>query len=176
MGSILFTMELVREKLDFFVEEKDLQSFRRAFEIFDSDGSGKINVDEMDKHIIELTTHDPTEEEVKQIIKEFDADESGKVEFKEFVRVMAKKAENAKIMEKEEEFRKAFEMFDRDGNGKISSAELRHVLTKTGRMKLTEEEVTEMIAEVDEDQDGKINFNELVKLFTGADSIRDLVT
>ena len=106
---------------------------------------------------------------------------------------MAKKAENAKIMEKEEEFRKAFEviatftelnlsqsfvlkMFDRDGSGKISSAELRHVLTKTGRMKLTEEEVTEMIAEVDEDQDGKINFNELVKLFTGADSIRDLVT
>lgn len=115
------------------------------------------------------------------------------MEFKEFVRVMAKKAENAKIMEKEEEFRKAFEviatvtelnlsqsfvlkMFDRDGSGKISSAELRHVLTKTGRMKLTEEEVTEMIAEVDEDQDGKINFNELVKLFTGADSIRDLVT
>ena len=110
---------------------------------------------------------------------------------------MAKKAENAKIMEKEEEFRKAFKvistvllftvpvsvsfscvlkMFDRDGSGKISSAELRHVLTKTGRMKLTEEEVTEMIAEVDEDQDGKINFNELVKLFTGADSIRDLVT
>ena len=67
-------------------------------------------------------------------------------------------------------------MFDRDGSGKISSAELRYVLTKTGRMKLTEEEVTEMIAEVDEDQDGKINFNELVKLFTGADSIRDLVT
>merc|ERR1712241_603043 len=163
MGSILFTMELVREKLDFFVEEKDLKSFRRAFEIFDSDGSGKINVAEMDKLILELTTHDPTEEEVKQIIKEF-------------VRVMAKKAENAKIMEKEEEFRKAFEMFDRDGSGKISSAELRHVLTKTGRMKLTEEEVTEMIAEVDEDQDGKINFNELVKLFTGADSIRDLVT
>ena len=45
-----------------------------------------------------------------KIIKEFDADESGKVEFKEFVRVMAKKAENAKIMEKEEEFRKAFEV------------------------------------------------------------------
>ena len=45
-----------------------------------------------------------------KIIKEFDADESGKVEFKEFVRVMAKKAENAKIIEKEEEFRKAFQV------------------------------------------------------------------
>ena len=135
-------MDLDRENLDFFVEvrnifhfslifkftqEKDLQSFRRAFEIFDADNSGRINVEEMDKLIIELTSHDPTEEEVKQvnefwkgniflltkkikIIKEFDADESGKVEFKEFVRVMAKKAENAKIIEKEEEFRKAFQV------------------------------------------------------------------
>ena len=50
-----------------FQKEKDLKSFRRAFEIFDSDGSGKINVDEMDKLILELTTHDPTEEEVKQV-------------------------------------------------------------------------------------------------------------
>ena len=33
------------------------------------------------------------------------------MEFREFVRVMAKKAENAKILEKEEEFRKAFEVY-----------------------------------------------------------------
>ena len=89
-SSLVLTMELVREKLDFFVEvcvfakywwfflynknilyiiqkEKDLKSFRRAFEIFDSDGSGKINVAEMDKLILELTTIDPTEEEVKQV-------------------------------------------------------------------------------------------------------------
>ena len=75
-------MDLDRENLDFFVEvrnifpfslifkftqEKDLQSFRRAFEIFDADNSGRINVEEMDKLIIELTSHDPTEEEVKQV-------------------------------------------------------------------------------------------------------------
>ena len=44
-----------------------MKSFRRAFEIFDSDGSGKINVAEMDKLILELTSIDPTEEEVKQV-------------------------------------------------------------------------------------------------------------
>merc|ERR1712051_884116 len=98
------------------------------------------------------------------------------VEFEEFVRVMAKKAENSKIALKEEEFRNAFKMFDRDGSGKISSSELRHVLTKTGQMKLTDEEVDEMIVEVDEDNDGMINFNELVKLFSGASNIRELVT
>ena len=127
-----------------------------------------------------------------QLMEEIDSDNSGKVEFKEFVRVMAKKAESAKIAEKQKEFEDAFrvniwldmfhippcarQLFDRDGSGQISPAELRYVLTGAGSMRLTEEEVTEMIAEVDEDQDGKINFNELVKLFTGADNVRDLVT
>ena len=50
-------------------KEEDLESFRRTFEIFDADNSGKINVEEMDKLILELTTHDPTEEEVKQVKK-----------------------------------------------------------------------------------------------------------
>ena len=47
-----------------------MKSFRRTFEIFDADNSGKINVEEMDKLILELTTHDPTEEEVKQVQNE----------------------------------------------------------------------------------------------------------
>ena len=41
-------------------------------------------------------------------------------------------------------------MFDRDGSGKVSSTELRQVLTKSGQMKLTDEEVDEMIEGVDQ--------------------------
>ena len=43
-------------------------------------------------------------------MKEFDSDDSGKVEFKEFLRVMANKAEVAKIKEKEKEFHDAFKV------------------------------------------------------------------
>jgi len=124
---------------------------------------------------LELSTHDPTDEELEQLMKEFDSDDSGKVEFKEFLRVMANKAEVAKIKEKEKEFHDAFKLFDKDGSGKISSSELRYVLTKTGSMKLSDEEVNEMIHEVDMDNDGMINFQELVKLFTGEDNLRDVV-
>ena len=127
-----------------------------------------------------------------QLMEEIDSDNSGKVEFKEFVRVMAKKAESAKIAEKQKEFEDAFrvniwldmfhipsscarQLFDRDGSGQISPAELRYVLTGAGSMRLTEEEVAELVAAVDADQDGLINFRELVKMFTGADSVRELV-
>ena len=67
------------------------------------------------------------------------------------------------------------QVFDRDGSGKISGAELKYVLTRAGKMKLTDAEVEEMISAVDSDNDGMINFNELIKLFTGADNIEDLV-
>ena len=43
-------------------------------------------------------------------MKEFDSDNSGKVELKEFVRVMAKKAEKEKIMAKEKEYMDAFKV------------------------------------------------------------------
>ena len=86
-------------------------------------------MEELDKLVLELTGRDPNEEEVKQagtmimrfklmpitllsssmqLMEEIDSDNSGKVEFKEFVRVMAKKAESAKIAEKQKEFEDAF--------------------------------------------------------------------
>ena len=56
-----------------------------------------------------------------------------------------------------EELQQAFRMFDKDGDGFIDAAELRHLLTNLGE-RLDEEEVDEMIAEVDIDGDGKVDY------------------
>ena len=50
------------------------------------------------------------------------------------------------------------QMFDRDGSGKVSSTELRQVLTKSGQMKLTDEEVDEMIEGVDQERTYLLTF------------------
>ena len=43
---------------------------KRAFEIFDADGSGKMNFTEVDKLIMELSSgQDPTDEEVVEVYK-----------------------------------------------------------------------------------------------------------
>lgn len=47
--------------------------------------------------------------------------------------------------------------------GFISAQELRHVMTNLGE-RLTDEEVDEMLREADVDGDGKINYEEFVKL------------
>ena len=56
-------------------------------------------------------------------------------------------------------------MFDSDGSGKISQEELKLVMQNLGE-KLTDEEITEMIREADEDGDGEVDFDEFVKMMT----------
>ena len=105
------------------LDQKDLKSFKRAFDIFDKDKSGKINFRELELLITELSQQSPSKDEVKQvdttainwifqiiskILKEFDKDRSGKVEFKEFVRIMSKRAREEKKMKTQKEFEDAF--------------------------------------------------------------------
>ena len=40
-------------------------------------------------------------------------------------------------------------VFDKDGSGTLSTDELREIMTEKGQMRLTHEEVDEMISEVD---------------------------
>ena len=84
---------------------------------------------------------------------------NGKIDFEEFVMMMAKQQCLGP-----EELQQAFGMFDKDGDGFIDAAELRHLLTNLGE-RLSEEEVDEMIAEVDIDGDGKVDYKGKVMKF-----------
>lgn len=92
----------------------------------------------------------PTEESLKQMINEVDADGSGTIDFAEFLTLMARKM---KTKDSQAEILEAFKVFDKDGSGKISASELRQVMNNLGE-KLTDEEVEEMIREADENGDG----------------------
>lgn len=54
-------------------------------------------------------------------------------------------------------------MFDKDQRGFIEAKELRHVLTNIGE-KLSTTEMEDMIKEADPDNDGKIQYDEFVRL------------
>ena len=61
----------------------------------------------------------------------------------------------------EEELKEAFNFLDIDGAGYITSHQLRYLMLKEG---LTNQEVDEMIKEIDEDNDGRIDFDEFNKI------------
>ena len=65
--------------------------------------------------------------------------------------------------DRRKEYKDAFEMFDKDKDGTITTKELANVMRSLNQDP-TEEELNEMIAEVDLDGNGEIDFEEFVTL------------
>ena len=139
--------------------EEQIAEFKEAFQIFDKNGDGSITTKELGT-VMRSLGQSPSEEELQNMISEVDADQSGSIDFKEFLNIMAKKM---KETDTEEELIEAFKVFDKDGNGLISAHELRFVMTTAGE-KLSEDEIDEMIREADIDGDGYIDYEEFVRM------------
>ena len=68
----------------------------------------------------------PTEKDLQEILKEIDKDNSGSIEFDEFVELMER------TFTQPDELLEAFSIFDKDGSGKISLSELGQVMESLG--------------------------------------------
>ncbi|CAL1268504.1 unnamed protein product, partial [Larinioides sclopetarius] len=82
---------------------------------------------------------------------------SGELEFDEFLTLTARYLVDEDSEAIQEELREAFRMYDKDGKGYINVADLREILRALDD-KLTEDELDEMIAEIDTDGSGTVDF------------------
>ncbi|XP_038597257.1 calmodulin-A-like [Tachyglossus aculeatus] len=144
------------------LSEEQVAKCKEAFELFDQDSDGTITTKELGT-VLQSLGQNATEAELKAIIGKVDTDGNGKVDFPEFLSLMAQVMKEPKA---EDGIREAFRMFDKDGNGYVSAAELRQVLATLGET-LTDEEVDEMIQVADTDGDGKVNYEEFVLVLKG---------
>ena len=107
--------------------------------------------------------HNPTEDELQDIINKVDTDGNGTIEFSEFCARMVKKIKDKNSSIDEAEIRQSFDLFDLDGNGYITKFELTHVMASLGE-ELTEQEIDEMMSDADTDGDGQVNFEEFSRM------------
>lgn len=135
------------------------QEIREAFDLFDSDGSGTIEIKEL-KVALRALGFEPKKEDMKKMISEMDKSGSGKIDFNEFLELMT-----AKMAEKDskEEILKAFRLFDDDETNAISFKNLKRVAKELGE-NLTDEELQEMIDEADRNGDGLIDEDEFLRI------------
>ncbi|ELT99719.1 hypothetical protein CAPTEDRAFT_166289 [Capitella teleta] len=142
------------------VEKSRIEEWYAAFQIFDANKDGHISSTELTA-LLRQIFQDPTEEQAQEMITALDENKSGQIEFPEFCKHM--KTQYKTNGEKSEELKAAFQIFDKDGNNFISADELMNLMQTFGE-RLSEEEAKEMIAVADVNSDGKIDYNEFVKM------------
>lgn len=139
--------------------EQQIEDFRKAFQLFDKDGNGKITADEL-FDVMRSLGQKPSDSEVEAMIQQADQDGDGTIDFLEFLEVMASRMGENSF---EDDMREAFQLFDRDCNGYISKRELKFVMISLGEQ-ITEAAVENMMKEVDLDGDGRVNYEEFIRM------------
>ena len=144
-------------KFDLSDEQK--ADIKEAFDLFDTEGTGVIDIKEL-KVAIRALGFEPKKEDIKKMIADIDKEGSGKISYADFLQLMT-----MKMSEKDsnEEILKAFRLFDDDDTGKISFKNLKRVAKELGE-NLTDEELKEMIDEADLDGDGEVNQDEFLRI------------
>ena len=96
------------------------EEINNAFLLFDKDGSGTIDVNELKEALKALGVF-LKKDEVKEIMIKIDKDGSGTIDLKEFTSLMAEQIE---CRNQEEEIRKVFRIYDDDDGGVITPKNL----------------------------------------------------
>ncbi|KER31795.1 hypothetical protein T265_02027 [Opisthorchis viverrini] len=135
------------------------QEIREAFDLFDTEKTGSIDVREL-KVAMRALGFDPPREEIRKLLSEFDCDSKGLLLFGRILYMVALKMQNR---DAKDEILKAFRLFDDDGTGKISFKNLKRVAKELGET-LTDEELQEMIDEADRNGDGEVDEEEFLRI------------
>ena len=140
-----------------FPQMKDIINSGKLFNQIDLNGDGKISEQELYQGLSKRLKSDTLEEDVKKIFQNLDMDDSGTIEYEEFIRAAVTKE---KFMG-ENVLRFAFRFFDKDNSGKIEFEEIEKIFKNSVTdQNNIESALSKIIYEVDSNRDGKISFRE----------------
>ena len=139
------------------LNEAQLAEFKTAFQTFDKDKDGKINLRELGV-AMRAMGHNPTDIELREMISELDSDNDNAISFEEFVSLLCNTIHDS---ETEDKTLEAFRVFDKDGQGVIKVSELKRIMLTLGEP-ITDEEC-EALIEICKAEDGLIEYESLVK-------------
>eukprot|EP00565_Helicotheca_tamesis_P003993 CAMPEP_0185729834 /NCGR_PEP_ID=MMETSP1171-20130828/7480_1 /TAXON_ID=374046 /ORGANISM="Helicotheca tamensis, Strain CCMP826" /LENGTH=520 /DNA_ID=CAMNT_0028398761 /DNA_START=128 /DNA_END=1690 /DNA_ORIENTATION=+ len=133
---------------------EEIAELRAAFDQYDSTNDGTITLDEFK---LALSKSNYSEEEVEKMFAELDIDKNGKIYYTEFI------AATLEVCGRIEEDRlaEAFDKIDDDDTGYITGKNLKNLLGKD----YTLEKANKLLEEADLDKDGKISFDEFLRMF-----------
>ncbi|KAM9362858.1 calcium-binding protein 4 [Symphorus nematophorus] len=145
---------------------EELDELQAAFKEFDYDADGFIHYKDI-ADCMRTMGYMPTEMELIEIIQQIKMKWGGHVDFDDFCELMGPRmlAETAHMVGLKE-LRCAFKQFDCDGDGKITMDELKEGMKNLLGEKLKKGELEEILADIDLNKDGNIDFDEFVMMLS----------
>ncbi|KAF9676509.1 hypothetical protein SADUNF_Sadunf08G0009300 [Salix dunnii] len=138
------------------LSEEEIAGLKEMFKMIDSDGSGQITFEEL-KAGLKRVGANLKESEIYDLMQAADVDNSGTIDYGEFIAATL----HLNKIERQDHLYAAFSYFDKDGSGYITPDELQQACEEFG---LEDVRLEEMIREVDQDNDGRIDYNEFVAM------------
>ncbi|XP_012446961.1 calcium-dependent protein kinase 4 isoform X4 [Gossypium raimondii] len=150
-------LRVIAERLS----EEEIGGLKELFKMIDTDNSGTITFQEL-KDGLKKVGSELTETEIKALMEAADIDNSGTIDYGEFLAATL----HINKIEREENLVAAFSFFDKDGSGYITIDELQQACKEFG---LGDVHLDEMIKEIDQDNDGRIDYGEFAAMMRTGD-------
>ncbi|CAK9188079.1 unnamed protein product [Ilex paraguariensis] len=138
------------------LSEEEIAGLKEMFKMMDTDNSGQITFEEL-KAGLKKVGANLEESEIYDLMQAADIDNSGTIDYAEFIAATL----HLNKVEREDHLFAAFSYFDKDGSGYITADELQQACEEFG---IKDIRLDEMIREVDQDNDGTIDYNEFVAM------------
>merc|ERR1711872_764575 len=142
------------EEDTFQLTDDQTADFKDAFKKFDAGGEGEIPTSELGT-VMKMLGHKLNDEELEECIKMVDADGGGSVDIDEFMELMRTKTKEAQD-----------EVVDKEGKGEIHTDVIKEILQKLDDT-LSEADLGDLIAEIDSDGSGWVDYDEFKALMLG---------
>ncbi|KAL5188662.1 Calcium-dependent protein kinase SK5 [Glycine soja] len=145
-------LRVIAERLS----EEEIGGLKELFKMIDTDNSGTITFDEL-KDGLKRVGSELMESEIKDLMDAADIDKSGTIDYGEFIAATV----HLNKLEREENLVSAFSYFDKDGSGYITLDEIQQACKDFG---LDDVHIDDMIKEIDQDNDGQIDYGEFAAM------------
>lgn len=138
------------------LSEEEISGLKQMFKMIDTDNSGYITFEELKNGLSSLGAN-LEESAIHDLMQAADIDNNGAIDYEEFVAATL----HFNKVDKEDSLYAAFSYFDKDGSGYITVNEIQQSCKELG---IDDAQVEEIIKEADQNNDGRIDYNEFVAM------------
>ncbi|KAG9445242.1 hypothetical protein H6P81_016582 [Aristolochia fimbriata] len=148
--------KIVRRVIAERMSEDEIAGLKEMFKMIDTDNSGQITYEELKAGLVRVGAK-LKDSEIFALMEAADTDKSGTIDYGEFIAATV----HLNKVEREDQIYAAFQYFDKDGSGYITPDELQQACEEFG---IKDIQLEDMIREVDQDNDGRIDYNEFAEM------------